>query len=277
MTCHSSSVPTTPTSASQVARPTRQNRRHASRKRRLDSRLISPPERLRRYSTASATIEAITHATPSTITPSLSGVGEVMKRVSMSMRADSPACAATFRSVNTPATWGFFSGETTPGGAGNPDEVGADLARVGPDVQRAARPGLHGRPRCHGCDGVADSHDDDIGGGAHEQAVTAGVDACRRNRRHHETARVGQRGDGQAGDRDVEGLRRTGHQRCGDVGDQPVRAGRLRPQDGGGGLFDRQQRNQPAQQQPRNTGDDGDEACELWGPLLLIAWHDGRS
>ena len=42
--------------------------------------------------------------TPSTITPSLSGVGEVMKRVSTSTRADSPGWAATFRSVNTPAT-----------------------------------------------------------------------------------------------------------------------------------------------------------------------------
>ena len=109
MTCHSSSVPTTPTSASQVARPTRQNRRHARATRRL-----------RRSSTASATIDAMTHATPSTITPSLSGVGEVMKRVSMSMRADSPACAATFRSVNTPATWGFFSGEMTPAAPGIP-------------------------------------------------------------------------------------------------------------------------------------------------------------
>ena len=108
--CHSSRVPTTPMSASQVAQPTRQNRRHALGTRRA----------LRRSSTAIATIEAITHATPSTITASLRGVGEVMKRVSMSMRPDRPACAATFRSVKTPATCGFFSAERVPAAPGMP-------------------------------------------------------------------------------------------------------------------------------------------------------------
>ena len=65
---------------------------------------MSPPERLRRSSTASATIDASTQMTPSTITPSFSGVGDVMNRVSTSMRADRPGWVATLRSVNTPAT-----------------------------------------------------------------------------------------------------------------------------------------------------------------------------
>ena len=51
-----------------------------------------------------ATIDASTDSTPSTITASFSAVGVVMNRVSMSMRADSPGCAATFKSVKTPAT-----------------------------------------------------------------------------------------------------------------------------------------------------------------------------
>ena len=259
-------------SASQVATPTRQNRRQASTGHPADV----AAGRLRRSSTASATIDAITHATPSTITASLSGVGEVMKRVSMSMRADRPACGATFRSVNTPATWGFLSGETMPAAPGIPMKSAPTSPGLAQMCSVLHAPGLHGRPRCHGGDGVADRHHHDVGGGADEQAVAAGVDAGRRNRRHHETARVGQGGDGLAGDRDVEGLRRTGHQRGGDVGDQPVRAGRLRPQNRGGGLLDRQQRNQPAQQQPRDAGDDGDEAREPVGPLLLIAWHEGR-
>ena len=80
-------------SAIQVAHPTRQNRRHPWATRRL-----------RRSSTPIATIDAITHTTPSTITASFRAVGEVMNRVSMSMRPDRPACAATFRSVKTPAT-----------------------------------------------------------------------------------------------------------------------------------------------------------------------------
>ena len=40
-------------------------------------------------------MEARTQSTPSTITASFSGVGDVMKRVSMSMRADRPGWAAT--------------------------------------------------------------------------------------------------------------------------------------------------------------------------------------
>ncbi len=51
---------------------------------------------------------------------SLSVVGDVMKRVSTSMRADSPGCAATSRSVNTPAIWGFFSAARVPVAPGMP-------------------------------------------------------------------------------------------------------------------------------------------------------------
>ena len=47
-------------------------------------------------------------------------VGAVMNRVSMSMRADSPGCAGTFRSVKIPPTWGFFSAGSTAGAPGMP-------------------------------------------------------------------------------------------------------------------------------------------------------------
>ncbi len=109
MTCQSSKVPITPMSAIQgalpsqavgppacggVTIPTRKKRRHAPNTRLPD--VLS--------STASATIEATTEMTPSTITASFRAVGVVMNRVSTSMRADSPGWAATFRSVKTPAT-----------------------------------------------------------------------------------------------------------------------------------------------------------------------------
>ena len=45
---------------------------------------------LRRSSTPSAAMEAMTQPSPTAITVSLSVVGLVMKRVSMSMRADRP-------------------------------------------------------------------------------------------------------------------------------------------------------------------------------------------
>ena len=99
------------------------NRRHARGARRPDG--LS--------SIASATIEASTQATPSTITASLSAVGVVMNRVSMSMRADRPGLGRrTFRSVKMPATCGFFSGGQRAGGAGDADEVRADAADVRP-------------------------------------------------------------------------------------------------------------------------------------------------
>ncbi len=43
-----------------------------------------------------------------------------MNRVSMSMRADSPGCAGTFRSVKIPPTCGFFSEGRFPAAPGMP-------------------------------------------------------------------------------------------------------------------------------------------------------------
>ena len=147
---------------------------------------------------------------------SLSAVGEVMKRVSTSMRADSPGCAATSRSVNTPAIWGFFSAARVPVGAGDADEVGAGPADVGPDVQRAAGSRGHRGPGCDRGHRVTERDDHDIGVGADEQAVAAGVDAAGRNGGKHQAAGGRQGGDRPARDRDVERLRRPGHQRGGD-------------------------------------------------------------
>ena len=77
MTCHSSSVPITPMSAGQCrSRWCRDPGGGTIRRRR--SRIIS------------ARIEAITHATPETMTASLRAVGLVMKRVSISIRAERP-------------------------------------------------------------------------------------------------------------------------------------------------------------------------------------------
>ena len=58
----------------------------------------------RRSSRASATIDAMVASTPRTISAVFRAVGEVMKRVSTSTRADRPGWAAAFRSVKTPAT-----------------------------------------------------------------------------------------------------------------------------------------------------------------------------
>ena len=73
-----------------------------ARKKRRQARGSRLPEVLSR--TVSAIIEASTETTPSTITASFSFVGEVMNRVSTSMRADNPGWAATLRSVKIPAT-----------------------------------------------------------------------------------------------------------------------------------------------------------------------------
>ena len=51
----------------------------------------------------------------------------------------------------------------------------------------------------------------------------------------------------------------------GDVGHEPVRAWRLRPDDGGGGLLDRQQWHQPAQHHARNARDDGNQPGDAVG------------
>ena len=87
------------------------------------------------------------------------------------------------------------------GGAGNPDEVGADAAGVGPEVQRAARAGVDGPAWRDGGDRVTEGDDDAVGGGPHEQPVAAGVDARGRNGREDEAARRGQRGYRLTGDR----------------------------------------------------------------------------
>ena len=94
MTCHSSRVPITPMSVIQVMTPARKNRRQPPGTR-LPDRLSSSP---------SATIDASTETTPSAITASFSVVGDVMNRVSTSMRADNAGLAATLRSVKIPTT-----------------------------------------------------------------------------------------------------------------------------------------------------------------------------
>ncbi len=79
-----------------------------------------PPPRLRRSSTASATMAVSTASVPSTITICLRTVGAVMNRVSMSTRAESPGPAGTLRSVKIPPTWGFFSAGRVPAAPGMP-------------------------------------------------------------------------------------------------------------------------------------------------------------
>ncbi len=58
--------------------------------------------------------------TPSTITARFNSVGDVMNRVSMSTRAARPSRGGTFRSVNNPATCGFFSTGSVPAAPGMP-------------------------------------------------------------------------------------------------------------------------------------------------------------
>ena len=111
MTCQTSSVPITPTSASQVAAPTRHHVAQCTPGRYRDSQAIgdrqlismSPP-RLRRSSAAIARMATMTASPPRTITTFLIAVGAVMNRVSMSTRADSPGCGGTFKSVKIPPT-----------------------------------------------------------------------------------------------------------------------------------------------------------------------------
>ena len=155
---------------------------------------------------------------------SLSTVGVVMNRVSMSTRADSPGSAPTFRSVNSPATWGFLSGGSVPEAPGMPTKSAPTRTGVGPDVQLAAGPGVDGGTRGHRGDGVAERDDDDVGVGANEQPVAARVDPGGRNGREHQAAGGRQGRHGLAGDRHVEGPWSARHQRGGDVADEPVGA-----------------------------------------------------
>ena len=118
-----------------------------------------------RSSTASATIDASTQMTPSTITPSFSAVGVVMNRVSTSMRADRPGWAATLQFGEHAGDLRLLLGGQRAGGAGDADEVGANPADVGPDVQRAAGAGGDRRPGRHRGDGVTERDDDGVGVG----------------------------------------------------------------------------------------------------------------
>ena len=107
MMCHSSNVPITPMSIGQcrsIRCRTPESRRPAQRRSRTDS----------------AAIEAMTQMIPTVITMSLSPVGLVMKRVSISIRAERPCWTGTFSSVNTPVTCGFLSGASEPVAPGMP-------------------------------------------------------------------------------------------------------------------------------------------------------------
>ena len=61
-----------------------------------------------------------TASTPTAIPSFFRAVGAVTNRVSISMRAESPGCGGTFRSVKIPPTWGFFSAASTPEAPGMP-------------------------------------------------------------------------------------------------------------------------------------------------------------
>ena len=269
MTCHSSRVPITPMSVIQVTTPTRRKRRQAPR---------YPPARASCRGPQAPRSKPATEMTPSTIAASFSTVGVVMNRVSTSMRADSPGWAATFEVGEDTGDLRLLLRREGAGGAGNPDEVGADLPDVGPDVQRAAGARGHRGALGHRGHGVAERDEHHVGGCADEQAALRDVAGFFRHGGQDQAALGGQRGDGLAGDRDVEGLRSTRHQRGGDVGDHAVRAGGLRPGDGGGGLLDRQQRDQGTQQHPGDARDYGDEPGDGVNPrpLRLVAWHEGR-
>ncbi len=95
MRCHNTSVPITPTSASQVAALARSRRRHAAARSVTRVAIEHRQRDDRRDHTADAQHH---HGRFS------ARVGEVMNRVSTSTRALSPGCAGTFSSVNTPAT-----------------------------------------------------------------------------------------------------------------------------------------------------------------------------
>ena len=268
MTCHSSRVPITPMSVIQVTSPARRKRRQARGTRR--------PAVLSR--TARAAIEPSTSATPSTIAASFSVVGVVMKRVSTSMRADSAGCDGHLEVGEDARDLRLLLRREGSRGAGDSDEVGAHLPDVGPDVQNAAVARGDGGPRCGCRHRVAERDEHGVGVGADEQRALGGVVGLPRHCGQHDAAFGGQRGDGLAGNGDVEGLRRPRHQRRGDVGDHAVGAGCLRPVDGGGRLLDGQQRDQRAQHHSCDSRDDGDDPGDGRQPgrLGFVAWHEGR-
>ena len=210
MRCHSSSVPTTPPSASHVARPARQNRRHAARH----------PSRPTARSSTRARRSRPAASTPSIISAVLSSVGDGDEPgVDVDACAQPGCCAAPCSSVNDAGDLRLLLDRQRAGGAGDPDEVGADAADVGPEVQRAARAGVDRGAWRHRGDGVTECDDDDVGVGADEQAVAAGVDAGRaESSRTPAARRRAGVATALARDDDVEGQRRARHQRGGDVG-----------------------------------------------------------
>ncbi len=126
MTCQTSSVATTPTSASTVAQPVRHRAAHRAPVRSRDNRrsgdrqLVSVAPRLCRSSTTRARMATRTASAPPASTSFLTAVGAAMNRVSMSTRADNPGWAGTFRSVKMPPIWGFFSADSVPAAPGMP-------------------------------------------------------------------------------------------------------------------------------------------------------------
>ena len=148
MTCHSSSVPITPMSAIQVDRaPTPKEASPSAPRTRLPDRPSS---------TASATIEATTEMTPSTITASFRAVGVVMNRVSTSMRADKPRLSRHLEVSEYTGDLRLLLRRERARGARDADEVGAHPRHVGPDVQHAAAARGHRGAWGHGGDRVAE-------------------------------------------------------------------------------------------------------------------------
>ena len=203
MTCHSSSVPITPTSASQVddADPQEAAATRARTRR---------PDRVSR--TASATIDASTQT----------HAEHHHRQLQRGRRRDEPG-------VDVDA-----GGQPRLGGHLQVGEDARDLrlllrrpgCRSRRGCRRSRRRPARRWPRCaarcsapeatagRGATAATESRNatnDDVGGGADEQAVAAGVDAGRRDGREHQAARRGQRGDGLARDRRRRGpaVRRT--------------------------------------------------------------------
>ena len=260
MTCQSSSVPTTPASASQVARPTRQSRRrarsHAAGRPGCRSSTRQRDDRGQRR----ASTPEHHHA------PSSARVGDGDEAgVDVDARAQ-PGLCGHLQVGEHACDLRLLLVRQGAGGAGDADEVGADAARVRPDVQRAARAGA-ARP-ARGATAATESRN-----------ATTTMSALARTNRPLRLASMpadgmventrppvcGQRGHRLARDRRIEGKRGAGHQRRGHVGDQPVGADRLRPVDRRGGLADREQRGEHAEQHTGDARDDRDQSSSPGG------------
>ncbi len=114
-TCRHVVFPVAPT-----ARPLGRYRASQAMGERQSTSLKSSAPRLWRSSAAKLRMATKTASAARTITIFLIGLGAVMNRVSMSMRADRLGCAGTFRSVKIPPTWGFFSAGRVPAAPGMP-------------------------------------------------------------------------------------------------------------------------------------------------------------